>query len=733
MAAFGKRLASLVDGRVGGAIFIEGDTGMGKTRLAEEMAWGQSFSPLKDRCVVLASAGKSMRQSEPFYPWRQIFLQLFEADKQRSAERSARTTGGVPKPTTKTTTAAFDEVPESDTYGGDDAETRVPPSSDLAKRLATHVLDYAIWRPSLALALGVQVEELPPVVAPSVSSLGRGIAVSRDGATLRVPRAITFSFHPGAELFVQESIDEAVQSDELERESSRHSSTSQHTDGRVYLRAMSDRTLNVGRPGSAGSGSPGPPGFLSERGPGPSDMSYALRAVKIRALLVAILREFCACHTPLVVVLDDLHLFDGASWRTLLDLLNGLSKQVLVVGTLRPLLKVPLHVKGATKSESTLRGKSDLVAHPEMEEALSELDQLGLSSSFSDFPTIGKEQGTIDKADPVLTHSTSSFTPRGSKMVLGPALLGPQYLFARTLGEYYEDALWQSHSERIALQRFSLDETKAYLGSALGGIEVNPDAALVFWRKSAGMPAYLHQSALFLQLRAKGMLGQETLGEATSSANVNTPRAIARHILEFVRATLNINAAVSERMDVLTPDEQYTLKLCSVMGNTVYSDLLQASHPQGPSARRIAAHLRALRDAGFLVKVKDNGSRSAADAAKGETWEFVDVLALDAIHDLIPSSQRYTFHMAMAKAMVRANGEESTNSKDHDSSTTNESIAEDTNGSTIDGQKSSTSRGWKDAPGAPPWRRSIPSNIIAYHFTHAFLEGAATEVGKTVN
>lgn len=681
MAIAGKRLASLVDGRGGGAVFIEGDTGMGKTRLAEEIAWGQSLAPLRDRCVVVASAGKAMRQSEPFYPWRQIFRQVFEVDLQRSAERNARA-----------------GEPANLTDGG------AAPLSDLAKRLADRVPDYAVWRPSLAMALGVKEDEMPPIVASSLSTFSRGMAVdavSQDGATLRVPRAVTFSFHPGRGPKFEEEQEKGKEIEDegqvVSRETSwRHSSTSQDSEIRGCFRSVSDRTLNPGRPASAGGASPSRLNSSSGgAGPGPSDMSYALRGVKIRALLVAILREFCVVHTPLLIVLDDLHLFDGASWRTMLDALAALSKEVLLVGTLRNLLSVSMNHGG---SSETVNKTAANVAFGE-----------GDSSRPSSRP------GSPDRAAAPISNLT--FTPRGSKMVPGPALLGPEHVFARSLGEYYEDALWHSHSERIPLHRFTLEETQAYLSMALGGAEVSRDAAHVLWTKSAGMPAYLHQVTLFLQLRAKGMLGHDTFGGATTSATENSPLAIARSILEFVRATVNIHAAVSERMDALTPDEQYTLKVASVMGNTVYSDLLEAAHPQGLSSRRISAHLRALRDAGFLTKVKDEGSRRTIGPGKGDTWQFVDVLALDAVYALIPALQRSQMHVALAKGMVRmSDGDDGTAPGDGTSSVQKEGL----------GGKS-----WEDGltgSNHHPWRRAIPAAIIAYHWTHAFLEGEATQV-----
>lgn len=73
LALVGARLKTLISGGGGGAIFVEGVAGMGKTRFAEEIASREGLAPLRNKCIVLVGAGRTERQPEPFYPWRQVF------------------------------------------------------------------------------------------------------------------------------------------------------------------------------------------------------------------------------------------------------------------------------------------------------------------------------------------------------------------------------------------------------------------------------------------------------------------------------------------------------------------------------------------------------------------------------------------------------------------------------------------------------------------------------------
>ena len=73
----------------------------------------------------------------------------------------------------------------------------------------------------------------------------------------------------------------------------------------------------------------------------------------------------------------------------------------------------------------------------------------------------------------------------------------------------------------------------------------------------------------------------------------------------------------ADRVDRLRPEEQLTLKAASVLGLTVYAQLLQATHPQRPPPAALEASLCALEAAAFLRQ----------DPLEPATWRFCQVRA----------------------------------------------------------------------------------------------------------
>ena len=71
----------------------------------------------------------------------------------------------------------------------------------------------------------------------------------------------------------------------------------------------------------------------------------------------------------------------------------------------------------------------------------------------------------------------------------------------------------------------------------------------------------------------------------------------------------------TDRVDRLRPEDQLTLKVASVQGLTVYRQLLQAAHPQHPSAAAVEASLCALEAASFLQQ----------DPVDPAAWRFCQV------------------------------------------------------------------------------------------------------------
>jgi class 3 adenylate cyclase/tetratricopeptide (TPR) repeat protein len=71
-----EQLQALLRGGAGGVFLVEGDAGIGKTRLVEDLAQqAEAFG-----IPTLAGAGNAIEQSTPYYAWRTIFSQILGLD-----------------------------------------------------------------------------------------------------------------------------------------------------------------------------------------------------------------------------------------------------------------------------------------------------------------------------------------------------------------------------------------------------------------------------------------------------------------------------------------------------------------------------------------------------------------------------------------------------------------------------------------------------------------------------
>ncbi len=84
-------------GGVSGAVIIEGDTGMGKTKLLgtlkatlHDMAHGMLLETAfgsRSSFHIFSGAGEVAHKSDAFFPWRRVFMELFQTDRLFSCGR----------------------------------------------------------------------------------------------------------------------------------------------------------------------------------------------------------------------------------------------------------------------------------------------------------------------------------------------------------------------------------------------------------------------------------------------------------------------------------------------------------------------------------------------------------------------------------------------------------------------------------------------------------------------
>ncbi len=105
---------------------------------------------------------------------------------------------------------------------------------------------------------------------------------------------------------------------------------------------------------------------------------------------------------------------------------------------------------------------------------------------------------------------------------------------------------------------------------------------------------------------------------------------------EAVHVPTTIQAAITSRVDILSADEQLTIKVASVVGATFDVDLLAEIHPTARPRGALAQDLRALVDQGLIGPSPDG------------RYEFNHALTREVAYGLMTGDQRRALHRSLA-------------------------------------------------------------------------------------
>ena len=182
----------------------------------------------------------------------------------------------------------------------------------------------------------------------------------------------------------------------------------------------------------------------------------------------------------------------------------------------------------------------------------------------------------------------------------------------------------------VRLPLDSLDQNDA-LGLACQCLDADlipRELTALVWDKARGHPFYIEQ--LVLALRDSGLLHVD---RGDCQLRGDAAAALSRTLPETVQGI------VTSRVDRLTPAQQATLKVASVLGLDFNLSLIHAvSTDQPPEALRL--DLDAMAELGLLTR----------NAAAGlSAYSFKHAITLQVTYDLLPFAQRRALHAAVAR------------------------------------------------------------------------------------
>ncbi|MBI4953174.1 MAG: AAA family ATPase [Myxococcales bacterium] len=187
-------------------------------------------------------------------------------------------------------------------------------------------------------------------------------------------------------------------------------------------------------------------------------------------------------------------------------------------------------------------------------------------------------------------------------------------------------------TERLRLAPLAGDEVSSLVCRRLGASKLSDAVTELIRGRAQGNP-------FFSEELAHGLLDAGVVvvadGEARISAGVD---------LETVALPESVDAVITSRVDRLSPDEQLTLKVASVIGRVFELALLRDVYPM--------AEREAL--AGVLARLEQRELITRDDSAHEDAYLFRHALIVEAVYAQMLFAQRQKLHHAVAERLERA-------------------------------------------------------------------------------
>jgi class 3 adenylate cyclase/tetratricopeptide (TPR) repeat protein len=201
----------------------------------------------------------------------------------------------------------------------------------------------------------------------------------------------------------------------------------------------------------------------------------------------------------------------------------------------------------------------------------------------------------------------------------------------------YRRLLRAPEVERLVLDRLPANAVRTLVGQRLGVATVPEALARLVEDKAEGNPLFTEE--LTIALRDAGLV--RVAGGAVELAS-EVPDVLAR------RMPQTVHGAITSRIDRLTPTQQLTVKVASVIGRVFAVVILRDVHPLHDAvARTLTADLSAIERANLTVLESPEPDLQ---------YLFKHVITQEAAYNLMLLSQRRQLHRAVAEWYERSGG-----------------------------------------------------------------------------
>lgn len=228
----------------------------------------------------------------------------------------------------------------------------------------------------------------------------------------------------------------------------------------------------------------------------------------------------------------------------------------------------------------------------------------------------------LDSASWSLVLSISQHMPSVLLVVAVRPLADPVPEAYRTLAELPRTR-WQR------LLPLSRNETYELVCQRLGVARAPEEVTALIYEKAQGNPLFTEEMSY--TLRDSGLL---TISDGVCWIAPNTDD------LSSLSLPDTIHSVITSRIDRLTPAQQLTLKVASVIGYTFAVDVLHAIYPVKEERDQLGDHLTVLEQLALIQREPANPRRS---------YQFKHVITQEVVYQLMPFAQRRQIHRALAE------------------------------------------------------------------------------------
>lgn len=198
----------------------------------------------------------------------------------------------------------------------------------------------------------------------------------------------------------------------------------------------------------------------------------------------------------------------------------------------------------------------------------------------------------------------------------------------------YEHLFQLPYTQRVIVEPLSLDETYELVCQRLGAARAPESITNLIYEKAQGNPFYTEEMAYALR-ESEQVIIQD--GVCWVAPNTNE--------LQALRLPDTVHGVITSRIDRLTPAQQLTLKVASVIGRAFSYHVLAAIYPVKDEVHALADNLNTLVHLGLIQH----------DLAKpGHGYQFKNVITQEVVYDLMPFAQRRQLHRAVAEWYIEA-------------------------------------------------------------------------------